>query len=176
MFLISMEATYTNIQEEKLPISTIRKAIQWSAEQLASKEFLDKAEQRHIDSALQTYKALKTVSPVFLKKIILTVADWKDLKDAIGAENSKVVDKIFHELIVDIKKELNDDIKSITVTPMSSKAYEKATMIAAKRYLDKKAAEFKQDPRVIAIFQGKEQLLDTLTKYISSLIDLANAS
>jgi hypothetical protein len=72
--------------EGKPSFGTIKKAVQGAAGELASKEFLDSPQQRHINSVIANYKLIRSMNPKILNKIINLTAKWQELKDEVGPD------------------------------------------------------------------------------------------
>src|SRR5467141_1911924 len=98
------------------PISTIRKAVQGSAEKVAAKEFLDEPEQRHYDKIFNVYRFLRQFEPEKIERIIKIAAKEKELKDEMGIELYKVFNQVWEQLIQGYENKIDEAVKQITAT------------------------------------------------------------
>lgn len=141
------------------PVSTIKKAIKGTTEQMASKESLKKPEQRHYDSVINLYKQIRNTSPEMLEKIVIAAAKGKELKDEIGQESEMVFNQVWGELADVYQEEL---YKSIEKSPDEFK-----------KEINKIGEMSKEDTRIISAFSGKEDALNKCIDYATqTIVDL----
>lgn len=152
--------------------SSIRNAIQTTSEGLATQEFLDTPEQRHIDYVISMFKDMKKDTPEMLKKIIIMTAKvkdlknkWNKLKDELGPKLETIITQILdNELLINMK----DDIKNAIMVAQDTKKITDEEVFESeiiKRYLNKKYKILQKDPRIIEAFAGKEELLHKVLEY-----------
>lgn len=147
-------------------ISTIRKAIKGSAEGLASRESLEKPEQRHYDHIFNLYKQLRELNPPMLEKVIMIAAKSKDLKEESGPEIGKVFNQVWNEISDGYEDRLEmavyagEDDKTQKLSPeiFRQKMYD-----LMEKFFKEKIIQLKNDPSIVSAFIGKEELLN---KYI----------
>ncbi|MFA6524085.1 MAG: hypothetical protein WC264_00450 [Candidatus Paceibacterota bacterium] len=156
------------------PISTIRKAVNSAAENMAKNEFLDKPEQRHYESVISEYKWLRAFEPEFLEKILVVGAKGSELKDEMGTELYNIFDKVRTEMTSNSEDQFKDAIEQIKMTKnlsLDELNQEISNLII--RYFKIKGEEIKNDPRIKSAFFGKEELLDKAINFIiTSLVDI----
>jgi hypothetical protein len=156
------------------PIPTIRKAIKTLAEEHASKEFLDKPEARHYESAFDTYKVLRLLDPDRLKLSININAKEQDLKTEMGND----LYKVFQRVWVDVNKKSGKEIKQAAeqlkrTKSLSEDELNRELAELDKRFLKEKTNQVINDPRITAVFKGKEELLSRGIRIVtSSMLDL----
>jgi hypothetical protein len=143
------------------PIATIRKAVQGSAEKSALEDSRDTPEQKDFKQALNFYRYIKIFEPEKYEWIIQTAAKGKELKDAVGDELYKMVTSEWEEIIDRGSDKLNEDLEYIRTT---SKNYSEVGVYEAihlyEMFLKEKAIEIKNNPKIMAAFSGKEDLLN----------------
>jgi hypothetical protein len=66
------------------PISTIRKAIEGTAEKIAFNENLENPDSKHFEYVIKLYKHVRMSNPQMLEKIIRVASNNKELKEDIG--------------------------------------------------------------------------------------------
>ena len=96
------------------PISTIRKAIQGSAEKKAEYELLDKPEQRHYDESFLFLRYMKIFEREKYEKIIKIGAKTKELKDEMGINSFKIYANLGQDLnriLMDIEPGSNEIVE-----------------------------------------------------------------
>lgn len=159
------------------PISTIRRAIQESAEENASKEFLNEPEQRHYKQAIDFYKLLRKSSPEFLEIVIPLTAKRKELKDEMGLELYKVFEDAWENLLrgpTGYESKMKEGMAQITETKkLSSDEYNQEKINLTQRILNEESASLRHDSIISSAFSGNEEILNKAIEFeISYLCDL----
>jgi len=159
------------------PISTIRKAIEGTAEVKADKESIDKPEERHYKAAFNFYRTLRALSPEKVGLIITIAAKSKGLKDEMGVQLFKVFNDVFKDKTTGSEREFNEQIEQIKAKRhLSQRELSKEILKLNEAFIVKKVAEVQNDPRIISAFAGKEELLKKGTEFaMSSTINILEA-
>lgn len=143
------------------PFSTIRKAIQGSAENRASKELLDKPEERHYKDAFHFFKSLRAFSPEKVELFITLTAKNKELRNAMGAELYKIFSRVMEDLSNRNEKQFNEAVEQIKTTKkLSHQEMSEDVKKLKERFIKEIVNEFKNDSRIVSAFAGKEKLLN----------------
>lgn len=158
------------------PISTIRKAVQGSAEEIAANEYLEKPEERHYRETLNFFRFIKIFEPERYEQFVKIGAQGKELKDEMGAEKYKIFSRILREVTerdASKMKEAGDQIKS---SNLPSEELSQEILELNTRYLKEKMEELKNDSRIASAFSGQEELLNRSIDFaITSMLDLYSA-
>lgn len=146
------------------PISTIKKAIRGKAEEMASKEYLDKPEQRHLDKVLGIYKSLRNNPKENFEKQVKYDVERKILKDQMGIEAHKTFNKIWEDLLYGpngLKYKLHIAMNQI-FGDRKRTVPEVMTNIADfyERFFKIEGEFLKMNPSIAAAFLGKEDILN----------------
>jgi hypothetical protein len=150
------------------PISTIRKAVKEIAENHAKKDFFDKPEAKHYDSALLSLKLSRFMdNPNEYTNTILANAETYDMKKEMGEDLHDIFDKVLIE-------KTNEGMDKVKEKFKQQDVQENINLLS--RYLKVKADEVKKDPRIVSVFTGKEELLQKgLDSFISRSVSLFSA-
>lgn len=158
------------------PISTIRKAVQGAAEEMASKESIQTPQAKHYDKVFLVFKTLRNINPKALEKLIIASAEGKELKDKLGNNLMVEFETISSEIFGKHKKNIADEIKKIKVESPSAENFEKIRSLVNNSFTEL-GNEIKHDPRLLHLFAGKEDLLDEAVNFVRlKLPDLLIAS
>lgn len=143
------------------PISTIRKAIKGSAEQMASREFLEEPEERHYKDTFDFFRALKMLQPEMYEKMIVVGAKGQELSERIGKDSHKILTGVLREIAAKDKEDLKQAVESMRNTRnLSSEELEREIFKLKERYFNNVVTkEILNDPRLKSAFAGKEELL-----------------
>ncbi len=156
------------------PISTIRKAIEGTAQKSASAEFLDKPEKRHYNDAFDFYKYMRGFEPEKVEQVIMVAAKSKELSDEMGAELLKVFNKVWEDVTLGSEEKLNKAIERLKETILSHIELNQEIIKLEERFLKLKTNELKNDPRIVSAFAGKEELLNKGVQLaISSTLEMS---
>ncbi len=157
------------------PIGTIKKAVQAFAEQKAENEFLEKPETRHYDAVFEQFRALKEASPEALETAVKLASNSKEIKDELGSELFILYKKVANELDVEMKDKCMIAFKQLKDENLSKDDLEIKVKELYIRVSKQVVDMFKNDPRIVLAFNGKEELLEKLSKFMEesgiSLID-----
>lgn len=136
-----------------MSIEKIKKAIQGSAEGMASRESLEKPNSRHFEQAFNLYRQIKSLDINLFKSLITVAAKGKELKDKMGPK----LDKIFSSVWNEQSSKYENEIVSIIINEINK------NRINQKERLHKIYEDIKNkilnDSRIISAFSGKEKLL-----------------
>ncbi|MBP6025454.1 hypothetical protein [Ferruginibacter sp.] len=164
---MSILLPFQNTMSLENPISTIRKAVQGAAEELASKELLQKAESNHYDKVFLIFKTLRNINPKTLEKVIIASAKGKELKDKLSKELFAEFESVAFEISADYKKKITAQVEKIENDSSCQNKYEQVTAVTKNIFTDM-AYEIKNDPRLLTAFAGKEDLLDEAVNFVHS--------
>lgn len=158
------------------PISTIRKAVQGAAEEMASKESIQTPQAKHYDKAFLIFKTLRNMNPEVLEKLIIASAEGKELKDKLGNKLLMEFETISSEIFTEHKKKIIDEVKKIRMEKPSAEHFEKISALV-KNSFTQLGNEIKHDSRLLHLFSGKEELFNEAVNYVcSKMPDLLVAS
>lgn len=144
--------------------STIRKAVEGKAEELAARELLEKPEKHHLDEVFNEYKALRGISPKELEAQISIASKRKELKDQMGIDANQIFNEVWDNLY---NGPTGLEIKEAEQTAQRKK-YSRPTVETAlqdmvefrERFFKWMEKFIKIDPRIITAFKGKEDILN----------------
>lgn len=155
------------------PISTVRKAVQGSAETIAEKEFKNIPEDEHYKEAINSFRYLKVFEPQRYAEIIKIGAKAKELKDEMGLSNYKIFDEVIKEVISKDEPKMHSATEKIKSTSRSDSEQKQKLYELNERFLNIKAEEIKSDPRIIKAFEGREDLVvQTLNFCFSNVLSM----
>ncbi|HLG35303.1 MAG TPA: hypothetical protein VI757_10515 [Bacteroidia bacterium] len=159
------------------PFSTIRKAIEGSAEKQAENEFLEKPEHRHYKAAFDFYKTVRALAPEKVELLIKAAAKAKVLKDGMGGELYKTSNQVLDDLMEGSEKQFNDAVDQIKESgKLSEKELHDEILKLNTRFIKIKMDEFKKDPRIVTTYAGKEELMNKFIDMVtSSTLNILNA-
>jgi hypothetical protein len=157
------------------PIGKIRKAVEALAEQKAENEFLEKPETRHYEAVFEQFRAIKEASPEMLEIAVHLASNAKEMQDELGSELLFLYKKVASELDTEMKDKFIIAFKKLKDENLSKDDLEikvkELYITGSKKVVDM----FKNDPRIVSAFKGKEELLEKLLKFMEeselSLID-----
>jgi len=152
------------------PITTIRKAVEGTAREAASKEFLDKPEARHYEQVFEMFKMMRDSEPKMLEGMIKIAAANKDLEDKLEPESYKVFKMVSNELSDDTQKKIAQVMMKIQIREDVNE--ENLVQELAKAFKNISDDSFRQtieDPRIKEAFKGKEENLVDIGQYLESL-------
>lgn len=164
------------------PFSTIRKAVEESAEEKASKEFLDRPEPRHFEAAFNFYRTLRESDPEFFEAVVSLTAQRKEVRDTLGVELYSTFDRAWTSLINDHTNGYAAKVKAAfeqvqETKNLNQEELEEERIILTKRFLTEAANIIESDPQLLISFRGKEELLNKAVVFESSyFVNLLDAS
>ena len=151
------------------PISTIRKAIKGSAEQIASTEFIKEPEERHYKEIFIFFRELKLEQPEVYEKLIKVGAKGKDLSDKMGKDLHEILSQILKEVSTRDKETMEEAVNQIKKNKkLSYEELDNEIIKLKKRYLDGLAIELINNPRLKLAFAGKEELVEEIIDFLKS--------
>lgn len=154
------------------PISTIKKAVQNAAEELAAKESKSKPEAEHYKRVLDSFKFMRGSNREMLEKIIFFSAQRKEIKDRLEPEQYSVFregwDKVEKKLKTETSNAIDEILKKNKEKEMTSEEFKHEIAELTNKIHEQVIGEVKNDPKVIAAFHGKEKLLDEMLDFIKS--------
>ena len=149
------------------PISTIRKAIKGSAEQIASTEFFEEPEERHYKEIFDFFRTLKMYQPEMYEKMITIGAKGKELSDEMGKDLHKILSQVLGEISARDKDKMKEAVAQLEKS-LSPEELDKKIIELKERYLNAMGKELINEPRLKSAFTGKEELLEKVIDFLKS--------
>jgi hypothetical protein len=154
------------------PYSTIKKAVEGSANEMARSELLEKPEARHYDKVFQLLKQLRDFDSSLLENIIIISARGKNLAEKLGPGLEKEFREVVDELNENIEKKAKLGIKQIKSTIKDPKSIIDEKNKFALRLIEELILQLKTDLRIVSAFDGKELLLEEATAFMQDSLTL----
>lgn len=158
------------------PISTIKKAVRGSAEHLAMNRNAKKVKPEHYKEVFNFFRELKESNPEKLEKLIILLAEDKELKDELGPDLDSIFQIVWIEVNSRYAYKISTVIKQLKEEkePDSEESNQKFVN-SINEILNEMAIEIKKDPLVTHSFISKNEknLLDkAITRTKKSIFEL----
>ena len=151
------------------PISTIRKAVEGSAEEMAKTEFLQKPESRHYKAIFENYRIVKDYSPEMFEKMVFLSAKGKELKDNLGPELSKIFKNVSDEINETYQNKIIAATEQLeNSSNLNQEELKKEIFNLTNRAIKEIVESIEVNPLIVSAFLGKEELLKKALYYLET--------